>query len=475
MRRVVSILSVFVILLSLAGCKAIGDINSDSSDLVQPSSSSMEQSSEDDSSAEGQEQSSQNVASETSSEMQSAEEPSSEETSSQESSSAENGSVSYRFPYCIKINRALNTATVYEKDEDGEFTVPLKAIVVSCGTDTPLGTFHISSQYRWKLMDGDVYAQYASRVVGHILIHSVPYYTASSDDLCYREYNKLGTTASHGCIRMTAVDSKWVFQNCKSGTTVVIYDDSDSAGPLGKPTAPKVPTTGKYRGWDPTDPDKDNPWHNVGDPVLKGVQDKTIELGDQFDPLDGVTAVDGLDFDITEKIKVKSKVVLDQEGTYAVKYSVTDSQNKTVEQLVKITVKDTLPPDIRISSTDLFTVSSEEEGFAEIQKRISVTDRSGNCESDVQITVLSQKDKTEVTTTVRELLAEQSSQEESSLPEEDGDTSSAPQTQTVTTTHVMWLYTCQATITASDAKGNTSAKEAVLQFIVDGGITETVE
>ena len=57
--------------------------------------------------------------------------------------------------YLIKVNRAANCVTVYEKDENGEFNVPVKAFVCSCGRaghGTPLGTFKTSDYYEWRLM-----------------------------------------------------------------------------------------------------------------------------------------------------------------------------------------------------------------------------------------------------------------------------------------------------------------------------------
>ena len=33
----------------------------------------------------------------------------------------------------------------------------------------------------------------------------------------------LGQKASHGCIRLRVEDAKWIYQNCESGTVVVIY------------------------------------------------------------------------------------------------------------------------------------------------------------------------------------------------------------------------------------------------------------
>ena len=49
-------------------------------------------------------------------------------------------------------------------------------------------------------------------------------------------YNNLGTRQSHGCIRLACNDAKWIFDNVPHGTTVVIYDNWSSVGPLGKPT-----------------------------------------------------------------------------------------------------------------------------------------------------------------------------------------------------------------------------------------------
>lgn len=323
----------------------------------------------------------------------------SEEVSSQPESLPEEkpeeyqqAAVNNRMPYCIKINRALNTATVYQKDGDGEFTDPVKAIVVSCGgANTPLGTFRIGTQYRWLLMVDDVYSQYASRVVGHILIHSVPYYTQSPDDLCYNQYNRLGTTASHGCIRMTTEDAKWVMDHCKSGTTVVIYDNYNKSGPLGKPTAQKIPVNSKNRGWDPTDPDSRNPWNRqepAGAPEINGAKDCTVELGGTFDPLAGITAAEAGGKNINDRITVEGKADTNIVGSYPVTYRVTDTNGQKASVSITVTVADTTPPSVQFTGTDLFAAGSEEAGCAEIRQRVSVTDASQLTKQDVSLTRL---------------------------------------------------------------------------------------
>ena len=64
-------------------------------------------------------------------------------------------------------------------------------------------------------------------------------------------YNKLGTACSHGCVRLKAGDAKWIYDNCKLQTKIVIYKGASSTDPLGKPTAYKLSSS---HTWDPTDP-----------------------------------------------------------------------------------------------------------------------------------------------------------------------------------------------------------------------------
>lgn len=164
------------------------------------------------------------------------------------------------FPYYIKINRIENVVTVYGLDGDGAYTVPYKAFVCSAGEYTPLGKYTTSTKVRWLSLVGGVWGQYTTRITGPYWFHSVPYFTQHESDVEYLEYNKLGSLASLGCIRMTVEDVKWIYDNCPSGTTVELFDLPDDPGPLGKPVPPVIDTDSEKRGWDPTDPHPDNPW-----------------------------------------------------------------------------------------------------------------------------------------------------------------------------------------------------------------------
>ena len=164
-------------------------------------------------------------------------------------------------PYYIRINRALNTVTIYSLNDKGDYE-PYFAMVCSTGAATPLGTYTTFGKSRWRLLYGPCYGQYATDIVGDILFHSVPYYTQWEGDLEYNEYNKLGTSASMGCVRLCVRDALWIYNNCPIGTVVEFYDDWNSPGPLGKPGSAYIDPESPNRGWDPTDPSASNPWNN---------------------------------------------------------------------------------------------------------------------------------------------------------------------------------------------------------------------
>lgn len=169
--------------------------------------------------------------------------------------------INTELPYLIKVNRLQNIVTVYVKNAYGDHTIPYKAMVCSVGLtgETPLGTYSISEKYIWRLLYGGIYGQYSVRFNGPILFHSVPYFTENKDDLEYDEYNKLGQPASQGCVRLCVADAKWIYDNCAKGTTVVVYESSEPE-PLQPPEPVWIDTSSPNRGWDPTDPDPNNPW-----------------------------------------------------------------------------------------------------------------------------------------------------------------------------------------------------------------------
>ncbi|MBQ0083962.1 MAG: L,D-transpeptidase [Clostridiales bacterium] len=263
-------ISVFLVLSLAAGCNSPQNDSPESlnSDTV-TSTALSSQETESESSSSKPESAEVSVSSK---EAESKKEVSSKESQSRSvSNSVSNvtpskNSEENKYPYYLSVNRKQNTVTVYKKDNNGKYTVPVKAMVCSCGKNgaTPKGTYTTQNKYDWRALVGGVYGQYATRITGQILFHSVPYFKRDKSTLEYEEYNKLGTAASLGCVRLSVIDAKWIYDNCAIGTTVNIYD-GDEKLPLGKPSAQKIDVKSPNRGWDPTDPDKNNPWNKKPD------------------------------------------------------------------------------------------------------------------------------------------------------------------------------------------------------------------
>ncbi|MCM1282008.1 MAG: L,D-transpeptidase family protein [Roseburia sp.] len=268
--------------------------------------------------------------------------------------------------YHIKVNRQQNCVTVYKKDTKGRFTVPVKAFACSVGVNnaTPTGSFSVGSKYRWHLLDGDVWGQYCTRITGRVLFHSVFYHDTDPSTLYYNSYNRLGTTASHGCVRLCVADAKWIYDNCSSGTTVEIYDSSDP-GPLGKPTPIRINTSSQYRGWDPTDPDPNNPWPKSA-PKITGAKNRTLERCSSVKKLtSGVKAEDFAGNAL--KVKVSGKYNLDKVGKYKITYKAVDARGKSTKKTVTITVKDTKKPTVSLKKKEL-ELTDDEWDFYDIDE-----------------------------------------------------------------------------------------------------------
>lgn len=237
--------------------------------------------------------------------------------------------------YSITVNKATNCVTVYQGDE------PVKAFICSVGKNgsTPSGTFKTSDKYQWRALYGNVYGQYATRITGHILFHSVYYKSQNKNTLQYGEYNKLGTAASAGCIRLAVKDCKWIYDNCPSGTTVRIINSGTD--PLPRPKSIMLTEKSKYPTWDPTDPDPNNPWANEAPSIEISEYEKEREASPLMDLgevlHEGVVAYDTcgnvMHYDIS------CNIPKDVPGKYEVKYFCTDTLGRSAEKTSYLILK----------------------------------------------------------------------------------------------------------------------------------------
>ena len=153
--------------------------------------------------------------------------------------------------YFIKVYKPANYVIIFAKDGNNGYTIPVKAMICSCGNPTPTGDYYTPNKFRWLTMVGGSKAQWCTQILGDYLFHSVPYRIQDNSTL-YTDlmYNLLGTTQSLGCIRLRAGDAKWIYDNCSLGTHVNI-DPNATSGPFDKPAFEPLPS---WHTWDPTDP-----------------------------------------------------------------------------------------------------------------------------------------------------------------------------------------------------------------------------
>ncbi|MFT8323085.1 MAG: L,D-transpeptidase [Bacillus sp. (in: firmicutes)] len=126
----------------------------------------------------------------------------------------------------IWIDVSVNDQKVYIKDGDAT----LYTMTASTGIDTnddnstPKGIYYIEPERgEWFFSSG--YGEGAEYWVswknhGEFLFHSVP--MNGNKQVIEEEAKKLGEKASHGCIRLTIADAKWIYEHIQTNTKVVI-------------------------------------------------------------------------------------------------------------------------------------------------------------------------------------------------------------------------------------------------------------
>ena len=130
------------------------------------------------------------------------------------------------YAYYIRVNRSANVVTVYTAGDDGRYSVPYRAMVCSSGgSGTPLGDFSLDGWCRWEWLGlvGGVSGQYCTQIYSDYLFHSVPYTERyNKGSLQPGEFDKLGTSCSHGCIRLSEEEAAALFETVPCGTAVYI-------------------------------------------------------------------------------------------------------------------------------------------------------------------------------------------------------------------------------------------------------------
>ena len=132
--------------------------------------------------------------------------------------------------YSIIVDIEHQVTMVYTKDENGEYTVPVRYMLCSTGAHdrTPKGEFEMDSfRVRFSQFKRDKrYGQYWTQIRGAIYFHTILY--TKLEAATYQEdiFELLGTADSHGCVRLTVPDARWMWYHIAPGTHCEVRDGS---------------------------------------------------------------------------------------------------------------------------------------------------------------------------------------------------------------------------------------------------------
>lgn len=133
-------------------------------------------------------------------------------------------------PYFIEVDVKNQLIKVFRRDANQEFTDLYKIFTASTGTakyPSDVGTWTLNGRTaRWATFPtwGGGLAQYWTRINSGIAFHSFLY--SSNRSINMGSVNALGRPASHGCIRLTIQDAKWIYDHIGKGTEVWIHEDA---------------------------------------------------------------------------------------------------------------------------------------------------------------------------------------------------------------------------------------------------------
>ena len=146
--------------------------------------------------------------------------------------------------YYILLDLRNQIVTVFERDENGEYTKVVRRFLCASGrtdvdeadpedeaTPTPRGIWKIGGRERFgKFANFSAsYARYWVQIVGSIYFHSLLFSKRSVDSMERQAYSDMGNKVSHGCVRLYVEDARWLYYYACPGTTVEVSASEPSS------------------------------------------------------------------------------------------------------------------------------------------------------------------------------------------------------------------------------------------------------
>lgn len=132
-------------------------------------------------------------------------------------------------PYYVEVDVANQLVKVFARNENNEFKKLERVMYCSTGTESfpsEPGSHILSGKKAASALFptwGNATARYWVQITPEIAFHSILF--KSSGALSTSSVARLGRRASHGCIRLSMGDAKWMYDNLTKGVEVFIYED----------------------------------------------------------------------------------------------------------------------------------------------------------------------------------------------------------------------------------------------------------
>lgn len=122
--------------------------------------------------------------------------------------------------YLINVNIKNQKTYIYKgKADNWKLVKTYSCSTGITGEDTPSGSFSIKEKGDWFFSEKyDEGGKYWTQITGDILFHSVPF---DKDKTTVLDYT-MNKPSSHGCIRLSLDDAKWIYNNIPKGSKVII-------------------------------------------------------------------------------------------------------------------------------------------------------------------------------------------------------------------------------------------------------------
>ena len=156
--------------------------------------------------------------------------------------------------YYVVIDISNQMVLVYRRGADGQYSDVVKYMPCTSGMSghsTPRGTFKMPGlrERFGYFVEFKVYAQYHTQIVRGVYVHSFLFNKRDENAAQVGTYNRLGSSGSHGCVRLRVEDARWIYYNCPKGTTVTVKSAPKDSSLRAK--ANKVPWAKYNPGTDP--------------------------------------------------------------------------------------------------------------------------------------------------------------------------------------------------------------------------------